>query len=139
MRFPKLYAVERQDTGSVIKGQWQMHQARQQRHMPAVPSETPLSSTIFTFRDGMQTLPDALCARLSDVVHMNSPVQGLAQTSDSCGRSRHNAGSNMSRSALMRSCIRHLSTACQAMGLQDAPEVHTLARVSAHHRCQFWF
>jgi protoporphyrinogen/coproporphyrinogen III oxidase len=125
--FPKLYAVEQQ-YGSVIKGQWQMHQARQQRHMPAVPSETPLSSTIFSFRDGMQTLPDALCARLGDVVHMNTPVQGLAQTSDGwtvTAQHRQQYVTQRFDAVLYTAPLYHLP----AMGLQDTPEVHTLARV----------
>jgi oxygen-dependent protoporphyrinogen oxidase len=125
--FPKLYAVEQQ-YGSLIKGQWKLHQARKQRHAPANPAEAPLSGKIFSFRGGMQTLPDALCARLGDVVHVNAPVQGLQQTADgwvvTVQQQRHSVAKRFD-AVLYTAPLYRLP----AMGLQGATEVRTLTRV----------
>jgi protoporphyrinogen/coproporphyrinogen III oxidase len=124
--FPKLYEVEQQ-YGSLLKGQRQMHQARRQQQS-STPSEVPLSHTIFSFRGGMQTLPDALCAHLGDVVHVNAPVRGLEQTADGWAvtvQHQHQHVTQRFDAVLYTAPLYHLP----AMGLQAAPEVHTLARV----------
>jgi oxygen-dependent protoporphyrinogen oxidase len=124
---PKLYAVEQQ-YGSVLRGQWHMHQARWQRHRPLPPSEAPFAGRIFSFRDGMQTLPEALCARLGDAVHVNTPVHGLAQTASGwlvTAQHQQRYVTQRFDAVLYTAPLYHLP----ATGLQGAPEVHTLARV----------
>jgi oxygen-dependent protoporphyrinogen oxidase len=124
--WPKLYAVEQQ-YGSVLRGQWHMHQARQ-RHRPAKASEGPVAGRIFSFRDGMQTLPEALRARLGDVVHVHTPVHRLAQTADGwlvTTQHQQQYVTQRFHAVLYTAPLYHLP----AMGLQGAPEVHTLARV----------
>ncbi len=72
--FPNLYAMEQQ-YGSLIKGQISKATERK-RQIPG--SRRP--TTTFSFRDGMQTLTDALYARLHKNVCLNTPVTGLQQT-----------------------------------------------------------
>jgi oxygen-dependent protoporphyrinogen oxidase len=124
---PKLYDLEQQ-YGSLIKGQWRIRQTRKQRHMPATPSEVPFSGQIFSFRGGMQTLPDALCARLGDVVCVNAPVQGLAQTADGwvvTAQHQHQYVTKRFDAVLYTAPLYHLP----AMGLPGTQAVRTLARV----------
>jgi oxygen-dependent protoporphyrinogen oxidase len=125
--FPKLYAMEQQ-YGSVLKGQWHGRQARRQRHAPAAPGAAPVSGQIFSFRRGMQTLPEALRARLGDVVSVHTPVQGLAQTADGWSvttRQQQQYVTQHFDAVLYTAPLYHLPT----MGLPGASTVRTLAQV----------
>jgi oxygen-dependent protoporphyrinogen oxidase len=125
--FPKLYDMEQQ-YGSVLKGQWQRRQVRQQRPRPSTPPEAPVSGTMFSFRGGMQTLPEALRARLGDAVYVNTPVQGLAQTADGwavTAQHQHQYVTKRFDAVLYTAPLYHLPT----MGLQATQEVRALARV----------
>ena len=125
--FPKLYEVEQQ-YGSLIKGQWKIRKTRKQRHARAAPCDEPFSGKIFSFRGGMQTLPNALCARLSDVVYVNAPVQGLEQTPGDwvvTARQQYQYVTKRFDAVLYTAPLYHLP----AMGLQGAQEVRTLAKV----------
>jgi oxygen-dependent protoporphyrinogen oxidase len=69
--FPHLHQAERQH-GSVIRG---LRATRK----PAGPSSAP---AFVTFRDGMQTLIDALAARLDPVLNTNAPVTQITALAD---------------------------------------------------------
>ena len=70
--FAPLWELE-QTHGSVIRGMLR-------REKPDLPEGLPTVS--WTFRDGMQTLTDALHAKLGDVVRLNTPVTGLWPNGD---------------------------------------------------------
>lgn len=72
--FPNLYTMEQQ-YGSLIKGQ--VSKAKERRHQTAASGR---SAAMFSFREGMQTLTDALHARIRDSVRLNAPVTRLQQT-----------------------------------------------------------
>ena len=72
--FPKLDALER-DYGSLIKGQ--IFGARKRRESGEV---SKAHAKKLSFDDGLQVLPEALCAELRDKVRLNSPVSALAQS-----------------------------------------------------------
>ena len=113
--FPRLYELEQQ-YGSLIKGLWKTRKARKQRQ------------AIFSFRSGMQALPDALCARLGDAVCLNAPVERLEQTTEGwVVTARHQHGSIARRfdAVLYTAPLYHLP----AMGLRHAEGMHTLAKV----------
>ncbi len=71
--FPTLHALE-QDHGSLLQGM--LHRARRSSGTTR-PATRP-----FSFRDGMQTLPDALTHALGDAVQTNTPVLALARNAD---------------------------------------------------------
>ncbi len=74
--FPKLYELE-QRYGSLIKGALLGARARRKR-----PDRARPAARLFSFRDGMATLPDALVAALGDAVHAGARVRGVAATDD---------------------------------------------------------
>ena len=73
--FPKLYELE-QKYGSLIKGQIKGAKERRKSN-----EESKQSARMFTFRDGMQTLTDALTAELDDV-HCSVTVDGVSRERD---------------------------------------------------------
>jgi oxygen-dependent protoporphyrinogen oxidase len=89
--FPKLKALE-DNYGSLIKGQIFGAGARK-RSGEVAKDRAPK----FSFDEGLQVLPDALAARLSDAVRLNTTVTKLTQTVDgwrvatSNGESEHGA------------------------------------------------
>ena len=72
--FPNLYTMEQQ-YGSLIKGQ--ISRAKERKHQS---SESRRSVAMFSFREGMQTLTDALHACIRNSVRLNTPVSRLQQT-----------------------------------------------------------
>jgi protoporphyrinogen/coproporphyrinogen III oxidase len=72
--FPKLHATE-QTYGSLILGQ--ILGARQRRQSKEVSKQ---SAPKFSFRDGLQTLINALNDELRDVLHLRSAVKEIRQT-----------------------------------------------------------
>ena len=72
--FPKLYALER-DYGSLIRGQ--IFGARQRKESGEV---SKAHAKKFSFDEGLQVLPEALCAELKDNVQLRSPVRALTQS-----------------------------------------------------------
>jgi len=72
--FPRLHAAE-QRYGSVLRAQWFGARERRQRAEVA-KSAAPK----FSFRRGVQTLPDALHARLGGAVVLHSPVEALRRS-----------------------------------------------------------
>jgi protoporphyrinogen/coproporphyrinogen III oxidase len=72
--FPKLYALER-DYGSLIKGQ--IFGARQRRRSGEV---SKAHAKKFSFDEGLQVLPETLCAELKGNVQLRSPVTALTQS-----------------------------------------------------------
>ncbi len=78
--FPRLEKIEQQ-YGSLIVGQIRGARERKRR------AEKPRTSAeMFTFRDGLDRLPDALASRLGDAVRTGCPVTGF---------SRHGSGWNV--------------------------------------------
>jgi len=71
--FPRIYALE-QKYGSVIRGQIQAARERRRSAQPARPA-----GGSFSFRDGMQTLTDAL-ARAVGTINFGSEVAGLERS-----------------------------------------------------------
>src|SRR5690606_39315297 len=68
--FPALHTLEREH-GSLVRGM--IHRVRHRADAPARPSSRP-----FSFRDGMQTFPDALARGLgSDALRLRSPLVAL--------------------------------------------------------------
>lgn len=68
--FPTLYALEREH-GSLLRGM--LHRVRHRADAPLKPSPHP-----FSFRDGMQTLPDALARQLGDeAIRLRAAVVAL--------------------------------------------------------------
>jgi protoporphyrinogen/coproporphyrinogen III oxidase len=72
--FPKLYALE-QEYGSLIKGQVFGARKRKRSGKVAKPHARK-----FSFDEGLQVLPEALCAKLKGEVRMCCPVTGLTQS-----------------------------------------------------------
>jgi oxygen-dependent protoporphyrinogen oxidase len=72
--FPSLYELEQQ-YGSLIKGQ--VKRTRQSKHRNSVSGP---STKTFSFLEGIQTLTDALHARLCDAIRLNASVRSLQQT-----------------------------------------------------------
>ncbi len=72
--FPKLYELE-QRYGSLIKGALLGARERRKR-----PDQARPAARLFSFRDGMATLPDALVVALGDAVHVGARVRGVAAT-----------------------------------------------------------
>jgi oxygen-dependent protoporphyrinogen oxidase len=110
--FPRLFELEQQ-YGSLIKGMWKTGKAGKQ---------------IFSFRSGMQALPDALTARLGDAVCLNATVERLEQTIEGwIVTARHQHGSIARRfdAVLYTAPLYHLP----AMGLRDDQGMHALAKV----------
>jgi oxygen-dependent protoporphyrinogen oxidase len=73
--FPRLHALER-DYGSLIRGA--ILGARKRKRRPGQSKNTAVS---FSFRDGLQTLTDALARSLPGVV-VGTPVTGVARSAD---------------------------------------------------------
>jgi oxygen-dependent protoporphyrinogen oxidase len=71
--FPKLHALE-QEYGSLIKGQIFGHRRRQRSGEKSKAHAKKLS-----FDEGLQVLPDAICASLKERIRLNSPVTALTQ------------------------------------------------------------
>ncbi len=71
--FPVLHALERAH-GSLARGL--LHRMRNRPPEPR-PSPRP-----FSFRDGMQALPDTLAHRLGDAVRLHTPVTGLRRSGE---------------------------------------------------------
>ena len=74
--FPKLHALE-QRYRSLIRGQ--ILGARERGRRAEVSKQ---NARKISFRTGLQALPDALHARLSDVARLSAPVTGLARNED---------------------------------------------------------
>jgi oxygen-dependent protoporphyrinogen oxidase len=72
--FPKLHALER-DYGSLIRGQ--IFGARRRKKSGEV---SKAHAKKFSFDDGLQVLPEALCVELKDHVQLCSPVSALTQS-----------------------------------------------------------
>jgi oxygen-dependent protoporphyrinogen oxidase len=72
--FPKLYALE-EKYGGLIKGMIKGRKERKQRAEKAKDS-----AKMFSFKNGMQTLPRALSKVLGDKVHLNSSVLSIIPT-----------------------------------------------------------
>lgn len=70
--FPKVYALE-QAHGSLIYGS--LRRARTSRATPA--GDAALPRRTFSFRDGLQMLPDALAERLAGCIALRAPVVAL--------------------------------------------------------------
>ena len=91
--FPRLHALE-QRYGSLIKGQIKGRRERT-RHA----QETPRATGSFSFRNGMQTLPDALAGALH-AVHCDAPAHRVASHADGTFTvSGHRDGTALSRRA----------------------------------------
>lgn len=73
--FPLLHALEREH-GSLVRGMLRRARAAKSSDAPR------LSSRPFSFRDGMQALPDALAASLGDAIQTNTPVVELRRDAD---------------------------------------------------------
>ncbi len=69
--FPKLYALE-QKHGSLIKGAIKGAKERKKRAETAAKD-----AKMFTFADGMETLPQQLAATLGDAVRLNQTIDGF--------------------------------------------------------------
>jgi protoporphyrinogen/coproporphyrinogen III oxidase len=69
--FPKMWGLER-DHGSLIRGAV--------RGRKRGPKMVATGTRPFSFRDGMQTLPDALVRALGEAVHVDSPVRSIRRT-----------------------------------------------------------
>jgi oxygen-dependent protoporphyrinogen oxidase len=87
--FPKLDALER-DYGSLIKGQ--IFGARKRRESGEV---SKAHAKKLSFDDGLQVLPEALCAALKDKVHLRSPVSALARSDKAWSVKWRSQGSEM--------------------------------------------
>ena len=72
--FPKLKALE-DEYGSMIKGQ--IFGARARRKRGEIAKDR---APKFSFDEGLQVLPDTLCAHLGDTVRLNTAVTRLART-----------------------------------------------------------
>lgn len=72
--FPTLYELE-QEHGSLLVGGIRKMLSKRRASKPA-PAPRRRS---FTFRDGLQTLPEALAATLGHRLHLEAPVQALAE------------------------------------------------------------
>lgn len=72
--FPKLHAVE-QEYGSLILGQFLGTRERKRRG-----EVSKQSAPMFSFDTGLETLPNAIAAKLGDSVRLNSPVILLRKT-----------------------------------------------------------
>lgn len=71
--FERLYELE-QEHGSLLKGLIRSMRARKQ----ASPEEaSPPARRMFSFRDGLQRLPDALAETLGDSIHRRTPVTAV--------------------------------------------------------------
>ena len=73
--FPKLAALE-EKYGSLIKGQ--LFGARERKRRGEVAKDRAAK---FSFDEGLQVLPDTLCAQLGEAVRLNTSVTRLEQTS----------------------------------------------------------
>lgn len=71
--FPKLYALE-QKYGSLIKGAIQGTRERKRRAEVASKD-----ARMFTFTDGMETLPQALAGKLAGRIRLEFPVAGISR------------------------------------------------------------
>jgi oxygen-dependent protoporphyrinogen oxidase len=69
--FPKLYALE-EKYGGLIKGLVKGRKERKQRAEKAKPS-----AKLFSFLDGMQSLPDTLATSLGGSIRYNCPVETI--------------------------------------------------------------
>jgi oxygen-dependent protoporphyrinogen oxidase len=69
--FPKLYALE-EKYGGLIKGLVKGRKERKQR-----TEKAKSSAKLFSFVDGMQSLPDALATSLGDSIRYNCPVETI--------------------------------------------------------------
>lgn len=125
--FPKFYELEQQ-YGSLIKAQRKSRKTRQEMSTSPAPSETSFSGTIFSFRGGMQTLPDALRQRLGDAVCLNAPVEKLTPAINGWSVTVKQQLQSVKRhvDALVYTApLYHLST----MGLPSTAEVQAVANV----------
>ena len=75
--FPKLYGLE-QEYGSLIKGQIFGARRRRQRG-----EASKAHAKKFSFDEGLQVLPETLCAALRGHVRLRSPVAALVQSDNS--------------------------------------------------------
>lgn len=72
--FPKLYALE-QEYGSLIKGA--ILGARKRKKRKEVSKK---DARMFSFDNGMETLPKRLAERMADVIRLETPVQSIRRT-----------------------------------------------------------
>lgn len=73
--FPALHTLEREH-GSLMRGM--VHRVRNRAEAPSKPSPHP-----FSFRDGMQTLPDAFARAVGDdAIRLGTPVTALCHDAD---------------------------------------------------------
>jgi oxygen-dependent protoporphyrinogen oxidase len=135
--FPRLHELERR-YGSLIRGQFLG--ARERRRNP---EQSKQSATMFSFRDGMQALPDALAARLATLqlatratALARDPEGGWTVSADGpAGRTEHRARAVVlavpayAASGLVRA---HASAAADALDAIVYPPV--AAVVSAYDR-----
>ena len=81
--FPKLYALEK-NYGGLIKGQ--ILGARERRKRAEKAKDR---SRLFSYTNGMQTLPDAIGKSLGGRVHVNTGVAAIARVPENGTGSRH--------------------------------------------------
>ncbi len=72
---PRVYALEA-EYGSLLRGA--LHRLRQRRRASA----TGPAGRMVSFRDGMQTLPDAIAAALGEALTLDEPVTALQRRDD---------------------------------------------------------
>jgi oxygen-dependent protoporphyrinogen oxidase len=77
--FPKLYALE-EKYGGLIRGMIQGRKERKQRAKSGEQSKE--SAKMFSFKNGMQTLPNALAKFLDDDVFLNAKVEHVIPMRD---------------------------------------------------------
>lgn len=75
--FPKLARLE-SEHGSLIRGALAKMKARKKAKSAG---EAPFKPYMASFQKGLQTLPDALAARLGDALHLNARLTRLSQDS----------------------------------------------------------
>lgn len=120
---PKIYELE-QHYGSLFKAQLKSRKIRRAMATSSASAETACSGTIFSFRGGMQTLPDALRQRLGKAVCLNTPVQQLTPTLNGWDVTVKQQRQHVD-ALVYTAPLYHLST----MGLPSTAEVQALADV----------
>ena len=86
--FPKLYALEEKH-GGLVKGMFKGRKERKRRAEVAKDR-----AKMFSFREGMQSFPDAICKSLGESVKLSAEVISIAGTAGS-QEARHNGQSTL--------------------------------------------